>query len=156
MATRVATVTTNSATTITPRNIWNALGPNQQVYMRNYSYECYFICLLESTEMKQANTEICYRFFINLANSTRLAALEQLMQKPMSVNELATSLRQEQSMISHNLKPLLECNLIAIKRQGKKHVYTVNEETIRPIFGVIENHAKKYCPTGGKCLKGGK
>jgi len=106
--------------------------------------------------MKQANTEICYRFFINLANSTRLAALEQLMQKPMSVNELATSLRQEQSMISHNLKPLLECNLIAIKRQGKKHVYTVNEETIRPIFGVIENHAKKYCPTGGKCLKGGK
>ena len=108
------------------------------------------------TKMKHGSTEICYRFFTNLANPTRLAALEQLMRKPMSVNELAASLKQEQSMVSHNLKPLLECNLIAIKRQGKKHIYTVNEETIRPIFGVIENHAQKYCPTGGKCLRGGR
>ncbi len=106
--------------------------------------------------MKQGNTEICYRFFTNLANPTRLAALEQLLQKPMSVNELAANLGQEQSMVSHNLKPLLECNLIAIKRQGKKHIYTVNEESIRPIFSIIENHAQKYCPTGGKCLRGEK
>lgn len=106
--------------------------------------------------MKQGNTEICYRFFTNLANPTRLAALEQLLQKPMSVNDLAATLGQEQSMVSHNLKPLLECNLIAIKRQGKKHIYTVNEESIRPIFTAIENHAQKYCPTGGKCLRGEK
>ena len=104
--------------------------------------------------MKKGLTKICYRFFINLANPTRLAALEQLMEKPMSVNELATVLGQEQSMISHNLKPLLQCNLIAIKRQGKKHIYTINEETMLPIFGAIENHAQKFCPTGGKCLKG--
>jgi DNA-binding transcriptional ArsR family regulator len=106
--------------------------------------------------MKEGQTEICYRFFTNLANPTRLSALEELMQKPMSVNELAKNLGQEQSMVSHNLKPLLQCNLITIKREGKKHIYTVNEETLRPIFGAIENHAQKYCPTGGKCLKGGK
>ena len=105
--------------------------------------------------MKESQTEICYRFFTNLANPTRLSALEQLMQKPMSVNELAESLGQEQSMVSHNLKPLLECNLVTIKREGKKHVYAANEETIRLIFGAIENHARKHCPAGGKCLKGG-
>jgi DNA-binding transcriptional ArsR family regulator len=104
--------------------------------------------------MKKGMTEICYRFFTNLANPTRLAAIEQLLLKPMSVNELATELGQEQSMISHNLKPLLLCNLITIQRQGKKHIYTVNEETMRPILGAIENHAQKFCPTGGKCLKG--
>jgi DNA-binding transcriptional ArsR family regulator len=104
--------------------------------------------------MKEGNTEICYRFFTNLANPTRLDALEQLMQKPMSVNELAASLGQEQSMVSHNLKPLLECNLITVKRQGKKRIYMVNEETIRPIFATIQNHAEKFCPTGGKCLRG--
>ncbi len=104
-------------------------------------------------EMKKGLTEICYRFFTNLANPTRLAALEQLMEKPMSVNELATVLGQEQSMISHNLKPLLHCNLIAVRREGKKHIYTVNEETMRPIFVAIENHAQKFCPTGGKCLR---
>jgi DNA-binding transcriptional ArsR family regulator len=104
--------------------------------------------------MKQGNTEICYRFFTNLANPTRLGALELLMQKPMSVNELAASLEQEQSMVSHNLKPLLECNLIVVKRQGKKRIYMVNEETIRPIFAIVQNHAEKFCPTGGKCMRG--
>lgn len=104
--------------------------------------------------MKKGLTEICYRFFTNLANPTRLAMLEQLMDKPLSVNELALALGQEQSMISHNLKPLLDCNLIALERHGKKHVYTVNQKTIQPIFEAIQNHAKQFCPTGGKCLRG--
>jgi len=104
--------------------------------------------------MKTAITKICHHFFTNLANPTRLAALEQLMEKPMSVNELASTLGQEQSMISHNLKPLLQCNLILVKREGKKHIYTINEETLRPIFGAIQNHAEKFCPTGGKCFRG--
>jgi len=75
------------------------------------------------------------------------------MEKPMSVNQLAEALGQEQSMVSHNLKPLLQCNLITIQKQGKQHIYTVNTETLAPIFAAIENHAKKYCPSGGKCLK---
>ena len=104
--------------------------------------------------MKKGLTKICHRIFTNLSNPTRLAALEQLTEKPMSVNELATALGQEQSMISHNLKPLLQCNLITIQKQGKKHVYTLNTETMQPIFAAIENHAQKYCPTGGKCLRG--
>ncbi len=104
--------------------------------------------------MKKGLTTICYRFFTNLANPTRLAAIEQLMGKPMSVNELAIALGQEQSMVSHNLKPLLQCKLITIKKEGKKHIYTVNQETMRPIFGAIENHAQKFCPTGGKCQRG--
>jgi DNA-binding transcriptional ArsR family regulator len=103
--------------------------------------------------MKKGLTKICHRFFTNLSNPTRLAALEQLIDNPMSVNELATALGQEQSMISHNLKPLLQCNLITIQKQGKKHVYTLNAETMQPIFAAIENHAQKYCPTGGKCLR---
>ncbi len=104
--------------------------------------------------MKKGLTPICHRFFTNLSNPTRLAALEQLMNKPMSVNELAEALGQEQSMISHNLKPLLQCRFISSERQGKKHVYSINQETIIPIFKIIENHAEKFCPTGGKCLKG--
>ncbi len=103
--------------------------------------------------MKKGLTQICYRFFTNLANPTRLAAIEQLMEKPMSVNELAAALGQEQSMVSHNLKPLLECNLITIRREGKKHIYTANAETISPILKAIESHALKFCPTGGKCLQ---
>jgi DNA-binding transcriptional ArsR family regulator len=103
--------------------------------------------------MKKGLTKICHKFFTNLANPTRLAAIEQLLNQPMSVGELAEALGQEQSMISHNLKPLIDCNIIIAHRKGKKHIYTVNDETITPIFKAIENHALKFCPTGGKCLK---
>jgi len=105
--------------------------------------------------MKTGLTEICHKFFTNLSNPTRLAALEQLAQKPMSVNELAEALGQEQSMISHNLKPLLHCNFIFIQRQGKKRIYSLNHETVDALFKVIERHAEKFCPTRGKCLIGG-
>ena len=101
--------------------------------------------------MKKGLSETCYRFFVNLANPTRLAVLEQLMKQPMSVTELAEALGQEQSMISHNLKPLLECNFVYIQREGKKRIYLVNEETIGALFKAVEIHAEKFCPTGGKC-----
>ena len=104
--------------------------------------------------MKKGLTTICYRFFTNLANPTRLATLEQLMDKPMSVNELADAIGQEQSMVSHNLKPLLDCNFITTQTLGKRHIYSINHETIDPIFRAIENHAKKFCPKKGKCLMG--
>jgi DNA-binding transcriptional ArsR family regulator len=102
--------------------------------------------------LKKGLTEICYKFFTNLSNPTRLAALERLMSNPMSVNELAEALGQEQSMISHNLKPLLQCNFIFIEKQGKKRVYSANHETVGALFKVIQDHAKRYCPTKGKCL----
>jgi len=101
--------------------------------------------------MKKGLSETCYRFFVNLANPTRLAVLEQLIKQPMSVTELAEALGQEQSMISHNLKPLLECNFVYIQREGKKRIYSVNEETVGALFKTVENHAKNFCPTGGKC-----
>ena len=101
--------------------------------------------------MKKGLSETCYRFFVNLANPTRLAVLEQLMKQPMSVNELAESLGQEQSMVSHNLKPLLECNFVCIKRDGKKRIYFANKETVGALFTAVDNHAQKFCPTSGKC-----
>ena len=101
--------------------------------------------------MKKGLNQTCHKFFTNLSNPTRLATLEKLMHKPMSVNELATTLHQEQSMISHNLKPLLNCNFIFSQKQGKKRIYSANQETLSSLFKTIQNHAEKYCPTKGKC-----
>ena len=66
--------------------------------------------------MKKTLNKTCYRFFSCLANPTRLATIESLLEKPMSVNEIANKLGEEQSMISHNLKPLLDCNFIENKK----------------------------------------
>lgn len=95
--------------------------------------------------MKKGLTDICYGFFSTLANPTRLAILEKLIDGPMSVNQIVDSIGQEQSMVSHNLKPLVRCNFVNVNREGKKRVYSLNTQTIEPIFNLMKNHASNYC-----------
>jgi len=102
--------------------------------------------------MKRGLSETCYVFFKVLANPTRLAILEVLRDKPRSVTEIARSLKQEQSMISHNLKPLEKCRFVFSERKEKQRIYSLNKETVEPLFRLFDHHAQKYCPTRGKCL----
>jgi ArsR family transcriptional regulator len=103
--------------------------------------------------MKQNLSETCHLFFSTLSNPTRLGILELLRESPKNVTQLSKALNQEQSMISHNLKPLSRCRFVFIERKGKKRIYSLNRETMEPIFKIIENHAEKYCPKMGECLK---
>jgi DNA-binding transcriptional ArsR family regulator len=102
--------------------------------------------------MKRELSEICYVFFKVLANPARLAILEILREKPRNVTEIAESLKQEQSMISHNLKTLERCRFVFSERKEKQRIYSLNHETVEPLFKLLAYHSQKYCPTGGKCL----
>ena len=102
--------------------------------------------------VKRGISDACYRFFSTLANPTRLAALETLMDKPMNVTQLAETLGQEQSMVSHNLRPLVRCQFVHVERKGRERFYSINHETVDPLFKVIENRVVNYCPSGGECL----
>jgi DNA-binding transcriptional ArsR family regulator len=101
--------------------------------------------------MKQGINELCYGFFSTLANPTRLAIIELLYDKPMTVTELVKKIGQEQSMVSHNLRPLTQCKFVTRKRKGKNNVYYLNHETIDPILIAVDNHAEKYCRHGENC-----
>jgi DNA-binding transcriptional ArsR family regulator len=101
--------------------------------------------------LKRGLTEICYGFFSAIANPTRLAILEELKKGSMNVSALADSLGQEQSMVSHNLKPLERCALIYVERQGKEKIYSVNNDTVDALLSLVEKHAAKYCPFNGNC-----
>ncbi len=102
--------------------------------------------------MKTGVTELCYGFFSTLANPTRLAIIEHLHEKPMSVTELVEAIGQEQSMVSHNLRPLTRCKLVSRRREGKNNVYYLNHETLDPILTAVENHAEKFCGNGTDCV----
>ncbi len=102
--------------------------------------------------MKKNLSETCYLFFSTLANPTRLAILELLRDGPRNVTEISEALNQEQSMISHNLKPLERCGFVFSERKKKEHFYSLNKETMDRLFKVFSYHAEKYCPTEGKCL----
>jgi len=102
--------------------------------------------------MKRDLSQRCYAFFKVLANPTRLAILEALQKKSRSVGEIASSLKQEQSMISHNLEPLENCRFVFSERKDKRRMYTLNRETAEPLFKLFDYHSKKYCPVRGACL----
>jgi len=102
--------------------------------------------------VKQNLSETCHQFFSTLANPTRLAILELLRDGPRNVTELSEALNQEQSMISHNLKPLERCRFVFSERRKKERFYSLNKETMEKLFKVFSYHAEKYCPTRGKCL----
>jgi DNA-binding transcriptional ArsR family regulator len=102
--------------------------------------------------VKRGLSKTCYAFFKVLANPTRLAILEALRDKSRSVTEIAETLKQEQSMISHNLKTLEKCRFVLAERKAKQRIYSLNRETVEPLFKLFTNHSQKYCPTGGKCL----
>lgn len=97
-------------------------------------------------------SKVCYQFFSVLANPTRLDILELLCEGPKSVTEIAEALKKEQSLISHNLKPLTRCRFVFVERRKKERLYHLNKESVEKIFKIFSYHAEKYCPTEGRCL----
>lgn len=54
-------------------------------------------------------------------------------------------------MISHNLKPLIQCHLIQVRQKGKERIYSVNATTIHALFKVVEGHIANFCVQ--RCLR---
>ena len=87
---------------------------------------------------------------LNIRYDARARA--HLRKNPRNVTEIADVLNQEQSMISHNLRPLERCRFVFSERRKKERFYSLNKETMEPLFKIFAHHARKYCPAGGKCL----
>jgi DNA-binding transcriptional ArsR family regulator len=103
--------------------------------------------------MKYDLSETCHFFFSTLSTPARLGILELLRDSPKNVTQLAEALNQEQSMISHNLKPLTRCGFVFVERKGKERIYSLNRETMEPMYKIIDSHMKKHCPKNGSCLE---
>ncbi len=66
---------------------------------------------------------VCVRRLKVLADSTRLAVVESLLDGPKRVGELNTALGLDQSLLSHHLKVLREEGLVESTRDGKAVLY---------------------------------
>ncbi|QDU96377.1 ArsR/SmtB family transcription factor [Lignipirellula cremea] len=58
-----------------------------------------------------------------LADETRLAVLQQLLEGPLHVAEINEKLEIEQSLLSHHLKVLRDAGLVVAQRDGKAVLY---------------------------------
>ena len=61
------------------------------------------------------------------------------------LNEICEITNEEQSKISHNLKILTRCNVLDCKIDGKKRIYSINNDTIVPLMELVEKHVEKNC-----------
>ena len=83
--------------------------------------------------------------FQALANHTRMLILSLLREKgSMSVSQICHELELEQTYVSHSLKCLTFCGLVTVRREGKSRIYSLNEETMLPLFGIVDTHLRKY------------
>lgn len=68
----------------------------------------------------------CVSLLKVLADETRLAVLQQLMDGARLVHEINETLQLEQSLLSHHLKVLREAGLVQSERDGKAVRYSLN------------------------------
>lgn len=78
-----------------------------------------------------------------LANEDRLLLLCQLSQGEMSVSELEEILEIRQPTLSQQLGVLRSENLVQTRRDGKRIYYSVADQKILSILGVLY---ELYCP----------
>lgn len=62
-----------------------------------------------------------------LADATRLAVIELLIDGPKHVGEINESLGVEQTLLSHHLKVLRDANLVISERDGKNVLYSLEK-----------------------------
>ena len=88
-------------------------------------------------------------FFRNLGNPLKIRIIAELKKKSQSVNELIKIINVEQSKVSHALSSLRCCNIVQVKTEGKKRIYSLNKKTILPMLKMIDKHEKTFCK---KCV----
>ena len=67
------------------------------------------------------------RFLRCIGEPTRLQILKLLAQSERCVGELTSVLNKEQSLISHHLRALKECNIVKERQEGQKVYYKLTD-----------------------------
>jgi len=87
-----------------------------------------------------------HRIFLRtFGNPNRIMLLLELLRGPKNVTVLIQRSGMEQSAVSHNLKRLLRCRFVTVRRKGKERIYAVNRSTIGPLVRLMNRHIAKHC-----------
>jgi DNA-binding transcriptional ArsR family regulator len=79
------------------------------------------------------------RFLRCIGEPTRLQILELLAEGERCVGELASVLDKEQSLISHHLKALKECNIVKERQEAQKVYYKLKDTRLARL--IIDSEA---------------
>lgn len=76
-------------------------------------------------EIVPAEADTCASVLKVLADETRLAVVEQLMEGSKNVGEINEVLEIEQTLLSHHLRVLRDAGIVTSERDGKCVLYSL-------------------------------
>ena|SRR3989344_5656869 len=84
-------------------------------------------------------------FFGTLGSESRLRIINLLRSGKKNVSQIIKELHMDQTAVSHDLARLKKCGFVNSEIEGKFRYYKLNEETIKPLMGLIDKHMSQYC-----------
>lgn len=88
-------------------------------------------------DIKQLTIEA--KFFKGLADKSRLAILEMLLDEEHTVAEIVNLTKLSQPNVSSHLAYLLECGLVKKQRDGQWMLYSVTSDQVPEIFHLMRS-----------------
>ncbi len=94
---------------------------------------------------KQNEALLCNlaELFKIFGDSTRIKILYSLLDKEMSVTEIAESLNMSQPAISQQLRVLKTNGLVRYRRDGKSIIYSLADEHVKIILSIGIEHIEE-------------
>ena len=94
------------------------------------------------------------RFLRCIGEPTRLQILKLLANDEKCVGEIIDALDKEQSLVSHHLKALKECNIVTARQEAQKIFYKLADPRLAEIVINSESLMKELslCQPDGRCV----
>lgn len=86
------------------------------------------------------------RFLRCIGEPTRLQIFKLLAGRERCVGELAVALNKEQSLISHHLRALKECNIVKERQEAQKVYYEITDDRLAKLVIDSEVLMKELSP----------
>jgi len=78
------------------------------------------------------------RFLRCIGEPTRLRILKLLASGERCVGEIVESLDKEQSLVSHHLRALKNCNIVVVRQEAQKIYYALSDPGLAELIFKIE------------------
>jgi DNA-binding transcriptional ArsR family regulator len=86
--------------------------------------------------------------FRAVADPTRRALLDQLLQRDLTVRDLARPFRKSQPAISQHLRILRQAGLVRVRRLGRHRLYRVDPRPVAQVYHWAARYFEVRDPSG--------
>ena len=93
------------------------------------------------------------RFLRCIGEPTRLQILKLLAESEKCVGEIVEALNREQSLVSHHLRALKECNIVVARQEAQKIYYGLADLRLSELVATSESLMRELplCQSKGAC-----